>query len=298
MSNPPRPRRGKAGLPVERDIDTSSGGRAARHAGADFVARGSVVREIWGDADLVLLVFAGSAAEFALNKAVDWLFFTGKIPQDPVGRLFSTVRYAQEIVFADQEAAARTLGRINAVHGAVERQRGQRIPDWAFRDVLYMLIDYSERAHRLLRGPLSSAEREELYAVFRRVGEGLNVRELPGGYAAWRADRLTHLSRDLAFSQHTALLYEQYRRHLGEWRYQILLQVQGALVPERVRRLLGLGRGDLLSALAGGYGYLESLGLRTLVRRLLIQPRYWREVERFDKPARSRPLLKRPDENS
>ena len=254
---------------------------------ADFVARGSVVRRIWGDADLVLLVFAGSAAEFALNRAVDWLFFTGKIPADPVGRLFSTVRYAQEIVFADEETAARTLGRINAIHGAVERQRGLGIPDWAFRDVLYMLIDYSERAHRLLRGPLSASEREELYAVFRRVGEGLNVKELPEGYVSWRADRRAHLGRDLAFSKHTALLYEQYRRHLGEWRYQLLRQVQGTLAPERVRRLLGLGRGGVLSALAGGYGYLDALGLRTPVRRLLIQPRYWVEVEKFDRPAAS-----------
>src|SRR5215218_6364481 len=155
----------------------------------DFVARGSIVRKIWGDPEAVFLVFAGSAAEFALNKAVDWLFFTGKIPADPVGRLFSTVSYAREIVFADEETAARTLRQINEIHGAVERRRGQSIPDWAFRDVLYMLVDYSERAHRLLYGALDEAERAELYAAFRRVGEGLNVRELPETYARWRADR-------------------------------------------------------------------------------------------------------------
>jgi hypothetical protein len=67
----------------------------------DFVDPGSIVRTIWGDPDLVLLIFAGSAAEFALNRAVDWLFFMGEIPRDPIGRLFSTVRYAQEIVFVD-----------------------------------------------------------------------------------------------------------------------------------------------------------------------------------------------------
>src|SRR4028119_250313 len=119
----------------------------------DFVDKHSIVRNIWGSPDLILLIFAGSAAEFALNRAVDWLFFTGRIPGDPIGRLFSTVRYAQEIVFADSGAAQRTLGRINAIHGAVERQRGQSIPDWAFRDVLYMLVDYSERAHHMPHGP-------------------------------------------------------------------------------------------------------------------------------------------------
>jgi ER-bound oxygenase mpaB/B'/Rubber oxygenase, catalytic domain len=258
-------------------------GAAAKAAGRDFVRRGSVVRSIWGDADMVLLVFAGSAAEFALNKAVDWLFFTGKIPNDPIGRLFSTVRYAQQIVFVGEEEARRTLDRINAAHGAVERARGRAIPEWAYRDVLYMLVDYSERAHQLLRGPLSEAERAELFAVFRRVGEGLNVRELPGDYQSWRADRRLHLERDLAYSRHTAQLFEQYRRHLGEWRYQILLHVQALLVPERVRRLLRLRRRAFFSALAGGYGYLGGLGLRPLARRLLVQPRYRGEVEKFDR---------------
>ena len=72
-----------------------------RDPGTDFVDPGSVVRRIWGDGDMVLLVFAGSAAEFALNRAVDWLFFTGKLPGDPIGRLFSTAGHAQQIVFAD-----------------------------------------------------------------------------------------------------------------------------------------------------------------------------------------------------
>lgn len=253
----------------------------------DFVARGSVVRKIWGDPELVLLVFAGSAAEFALNRAVDWLFFTGKIPNDPIGRLFSTVRYAQEIVFADEETARRTLGRINAAHGAVERQRVQKIPDWAFRDVLYMLVDYSERAHRLLYGPLRAAEREEIYAVFRRVGEGLNIVGLPENYEQWRGDRRAHMERDLAFSKHTARLYERYQRHLGVWRYHILLGVQALLVPDLVRRMLRLRRRAVFSAMVGGYARLDVPGLRTVVRRLLIQPRYWGEVDKFDRGSQA-----------
>lgn len=266
-------------------VGADAGGLTSPRAKRDFVAPGSVVRKIWGDPELVLLVFAGSAAEFALNRAVDWLFFTGKIPNDPIGRLFSTVRYAQEIVFADEDTARLTLGRINAIHGAVEHQRGQSIPDWAFRDVLYMLVDYSERAHRMLYGPLSPAERGELYAVFRRVGEGLNVKALPGSYEEWRDDRRLHMERDLAFSRHTALLYEHYRRHLGGWRYQILLGVQALLVPDLVRRLLRLRRRAVFSALVGGYAQMEVPGLRPLVRRLLVQPRYWGEVDKFDRAS-------------
>src|SRR4051812_47067645 len=89
----------------------------------DFVHRHSIVRTIWGNADTVLLIFAGSAGEFALSRAVDWLFFTGKLPADPIGRLFSTVRYAQDIVFSEEEKAKRTINRMSAIHGGVEKQR-------------------------------------------------------------------------------------------------------------------------------------------------------------------------------
>lgn len=135
------------------------------------------MRKIWGDGDVVLLIFAGCAAEFALNRAVDWLFFTGKLPGDPISRLFSTAGYAQHIVFADEETASRTLDRIRAAHEAVEHKRGQCIPDWAHRDVLYMLIDYSERAHELLDRRLTDEEQSELYDVFCRVGAGLGIPE-------------------------------------------------------------------------------------------------------------------------
>lgn len=199
-----------------------------------FVAHGSIVRRIWGDADTVLFVFAGSAAEFALNRAVDWLFFTGRLPGDPIGRLFETAAYAQHIVFADHATAAHTLDRIRFAHEAVERERGARIPGWAHRDVLYMLIDYSERAHELLHRPLDAEEQRELYDVFYRVGVGLRIPDLPQSYTDWKVDRDIHLRRDLEFSDGTRKLYAQYRRHLGVWRYRLLLRVQGILAPAHV----------------------------------------------------------------
>src|SRR5215470_12995416 len=220
---------------VPRSSDASSPTKQT-----DFVDRSSIVRRIWGDPDLVLLIFAGSAAGFALNRSVDWLFFTGEIPRNPIGRLFSTVRYAQDIVFVDEEKALRTLDRINSQHSRVENERQQRIPDWAYRDVLYMLIDYSERAHELLYRPLSNLQKADLFAVFRRIGEGLHVTQLPKTYSEWQVDRQRHLLRDLSYGKYTAMLFQSYRRHLGVLRYQLLLQVQALLVPQHVRSLLRL----------------------------------------------------------
>lgn len=248
----------------------------------DFVRKRSIVRNIWGDPDLILLVFAGSAAEFALNRAVDWLFFTGKIPDDPIRRFFSTVAYAQQIVFADESRAQEIIRRINAIHAGVEMARQQTIPDWAYRDVLYMLIDYSERAFELLHRPLSGGEQADLYATFRRVGEMMHIRELPTEYAEWQKDRRLHLQRDLAYTAYTKDLYNKYRAALGEWRYRILLDVQALIVPHRVRRLLNLSAGNPLSYLIWSYSIVDMFGLQTLVRRALLPPEHRQAVERLN----------------
>jgi len=251
----------------------------------DFVHRDSIVRRIWGDGDMVLLVFAGAAAEFALNRAVDWLFFTGKLPSDPIGRLFATASYSQGIVFADELTASSTFDRIRAVHEGVERRRGQRIPDWAHRDVLYMLIDYSERAHELLDRPLSALERSELYDVFRRVGVGLGIPALPSSYAEWRIDRERHLCRDLVHGDGTAALYALYRHHIGPWRYGLLLRLQAILVPEHVRGLLRLKGADWLRPLVRVYPLLVRAGLRPIVQRLLMPSRYLPAIRNLDHRA-------------
>lgn len=246
-----------------------------------FVQPNSIVRRIWGDSDVVLLIFAGGAAEFALNRAVDWLFFTGKLPADPIGRFFSTVSYAQEIVFAEYDEAQRTLARINAVHGAVERSRRDEIPQWAHRDVLYLLIDYSERAFELAHRPLSADERDELHDVFYRVGVALQIQDLPSDYASWQIDRRRHLDQDLVYSDHTAALYAAYRRDLSWWRYHLLLQIQAMLVPDTVHRLLDLPTFVWLRPLVALYPFFARMKLQALYQRALIPPQHFAAAQKL-----------------
>jgi uncharacterized protein (DUF2236 family) len=248
----------------------------------NFVAAGSVVRRIWGDGDMVLLVFAGCAAEFPLNRAVDWLFLTGKLPNDPLGRLFTTASYAQRIVFADEVAAAQTLDRIREAHATVERQRGEAIPEWAHRDVLYMLIDYSERAHEVIARPLTPDEQRELYDVFYRVGIGLGIPGLRSSYTGWKADREIHLRRDLTCSDGTRTLYAQYRKHLGPWRYRLLMKLQAMLVPGHVRVLLQLDSAEWLRPLVRVYAMLSRAGLRSTLQRILAPAAYLAAVRGLD----------------
>src|ERR671913_2015336 len=98
-----------------------------------FVNEDSIVRKIWGNGDTILFIFAGAAAEFALNKQVDWLYYTGKLPADPIGRLFSTVEYAQQIIFQREDSALRSVDKINNIHKGVEKSRGRSIPAGAYK---------------------------------------------------------------------------------------------------------------------------------------------------------------------
>jgi uncharacterized protein (DUF2236 family) len=249
-----------------------------------FVRPGSVVRQIWGDADVILLIFAGSAAEFALNKAVDWLFFTGRLPADPIARLFSTVRYAQEIVFAPDDRARQAIARMHTIHKGVEQNRGYSIPDWAYRDVLYMLIDYSERAYQLLHRALTDPERDELFQTFRAVGAGMGVPDLPTTYTDWRVDRQKHLDNDLARSEFTDQLFRRYQEQLGTWRYKLLRRVQSILVPIQVSERLDLTPDPVLPHSIGLYKVLNALRLRSVVQRILLPTEYLAQIQGLDQP--------------
>ncbi|UOR05968.1 DUF2236 domain-containing protein [Hymenobacter aerilatus] len=247
-----------------------------------FVAPGSIVRRVWSKGDTILFIFAGAAAEFALNKAVDWLYFTGRLPADPLGRLFSTVEYARKIVFAERHAAERAIDTIAAIHGAVEQSRGMAIPDWAYRDVLYMLVHYSIRAFEVLERPMTDTEKDEVVAVFCRVGQRMGVPELPHTYATWLPTRQQHLTHDLAHSTYTTDLYQQYRKHLGAFRYQLVLAGQRLVVPASVRTMLALPNATWLRLSLPAYRLAQRTALGRWLRSLLLPAAYQAQILALD----------------
>lgn len=247
-----------------------------------FAEQGSIVRKIWSNADTALFIFAGASAEFALNKAVDWLYFTGKLPADPLGRLFSTVTYAQQIVFSELDKANKAIDQITAIHSAVEQNRGSQIPDWAYRDVLFLLVDYSVRAFELLYRKLSSAEKEEIYHTFYRMGLRMNIKDLPENYQQWLPVREGHLRRNLEKSRFTVDLYKQYRKHLGLLRFILLKEVQAQLVPSHVRQLLGLQEFSLLMLIVPLYKFSRKYRLDGLVKAVILPRDYQPQIKALD----------------
>jgi uncharacterized protein (DUF2236 family) len=247
-----------------------------------FVDKQSVVRQIWGKSDTILFIFAGASAEFALNKAVDWLYFTGKLPADPLGRLFSTVSYAKTIIFSNKKDALHAIDTIANIHAKVEMSRGQAIPDWAYRDVLFMLIDYSIRSFELLERKLENDEKNEIFRVFIQVGIRMGLKGLPGNFEAWEKMRHEHLAQHMQYSHFTKDLFLQYKKHLGPMRYRVLLEAQGLVVPQKVRQLLGYSNSSLLSPFVPLYKAGKSLKIDWLLKALLLPPKYKKEIRAMD----------------
>lgn len=248
-----------------------------------FVPEDSIVRKIWGTGDAVLFIFGGAAAEFALNKAVDWLYFTNKLPSDPLNRLFSTVAYASDIVFAEKEKAEATIDKIRNIHTGVEKARGQQIPDWAYRDVLYMLIDYSIRSYELLERPLSSKEKEEVYDVFLRMGNRMLISDLPGNYTNWLSDRNKALDENLINGAFSKDLYKQYKKHLGAFRFHLLLMVQSVLVPQKVRTLLTMRKHPAALPLLNTYRFAKKMGINNFLKRSILPAEFKKQVMALDR---------------
>lgn len=252
-----------------------------------FVDKHSIVRQIWGKSDTILFIFAGASAEFALNKAVDWLYFTGRLPVDPLGRLFSTVSYAQAIIFSEKQSAIRAIDAMTTIHGNVEAKRGENIPDWAYRDVLFMLIDYSIRSFEVLDRELNSVEKDEVLRVFNNVGSRMGLKGLPGTFEEWEKMRQGHLADDLWHSDYTNDLFSQYSKHLGRVRYRILLEAQTLVVPQMVHKLLGFRKISLLHPLIALYKVSKRIKLDWLLKALILPSKYKSQIKAMDNVDRN-----------
>lgn len=247
-----------------------------------FVKPDSIVRQIWGKSDTILFIFAGASAEFAVNKAVDWLYFTGKLPSDPLGRLFSTVAYARQIVFSEYNDALAAIDKISSIHHGVEQKRGMQIPDWAYRDVLFMLIDYSIRSYEVLERKLTQAEKTETFAVFYKVGARMGIPGLPPTYASWEKMRAEHIKENIAYSDFTIDLYAQYRKHLGSLRFLILKEAQALVTPAYVNETLDLGSPRLFIPVIMVYKFMRLLKLDQYLKDTILPTDYRQQIAELD----------------
>ena len=247
-----------------------------------FTEKDSIILEIWGKADTVLFIFAGAAAEFTLNRAVDWLYYTGRLPADPLGRLFSTVAYSRMILFSDEENAFKNIDQLTAIHQGVENSRGTKIPTAAYLEVLYMLVDYSIRAYELLERKLKEEDKVEIFDVFARVGNSMGLEGLAGSYNEYLVERKSQLSNGIFYSQYTKDLYLQYRKHLGYARFILLKQVQLLVAPEQVNQKLKQEQIKWIQPILKLYKILRFFKMESWVKTAILPKQYARQLKNIE----------------
>ena len=206
-----------------------------------------VSRRIWSNPTSMLLVFVGASGEFPLNPSVDWLFYTGRLPQDPIARFLSTIEYLRRLIIADEQSRNVEAAKLKRLHEELESKRGKTIPAESYRDVLCMDTIYSIRSVPIVTGQdLTTDEKDQVVKDMSSVGKQMGIPDLPWTYdqlCAQRRDRM----RSWVANDFTQRLLHSYRNALGSLNYELLISAFPMLLEPELLEQLKLGK-RLLSA--------------------------------------------------
>ena len=239
---------GKQKQPTEsrQKLEIDSEGPKSDSLGVRQVHRrpGPIVANLWSDPDSLMLIFAASSAEFAVNPIAEWLFYTGRLPSDPAGRFLSTITYMRQLMLApSHDDYVDACRRIRGVHTKLEKERGQLIPDESYLDVLLMGMQHSLTALEVMRGKaVTSEEAAEVTRSYRSMAHYMGVPGYPRNYAAFRELRMQRLN-SYQFNEYTAKLFAAYRLALGWLGYWMLRALSPTVVEPRICELAGLRHG-------------------------------------------------------
>jgi len=143
--------------------------------------------------------------------------------------------------------------------------------------VLFIILDYGERAHTVVFGPLSTADRLAYFEAVLAVGQAMEITDLPTTYASYQTQRHQQLLDDYAHTPLTDELFARYRVALGPWRYWLLRRVQACLVPDEVRTVLALKPEWLTKFFLRVYHYLPGGGNKLRWLHGILLPRAYTE---------------------
>jgi hypothetical protein len=195
-----------------------------------------ITRTIWGDPENILLIYVGSAAEFALNPENHWLFYTGKLPSDPLRRFERTLRYQRKLFFTPHEAIPALARHIKDIHKDVEKSRSQvegpiKISDQAYLQVFSMLIEYGILGFEYLRRrKMRLQERETYFDDMRSIALMMEIRDFPEDYRHYLTRRTQMVVSELQCNAFTLELMAAYRKSLPAFSYWGLLQFQARFI--------------------------------------------------------------------
>jgi hypothetical protein len=90
------------------------------------------------------------------------------------------------------------------------------------------------------------------------------------------------MDNDLAKSNYTIDLFSQYKKHLGLFRYKLLLEAQILVVPQKVNELLQLGKLSLIKPVLGIYKLTRYIKLDWFLKSVILPADYRKEIKELD----------------
>ena len=242
--------------------------------GSDFT------RSLWTDVDHILLVYVGSAAEFALVEENHWLFYTNKLPSAPLDRLVSTLVWNRKVMEVPESEAITLAKTIRGFHDTVEDERRNeeggdpKISNKAFRAVGAMLIDYAILAEEYLSGhAVSDSDCEAYYQDQKQFFEAMGISGWEPTYEQYARAREQEVVTELQPNDHTQKLFDAYRKDLGGFRYHLLLLFMGHFLSEEVRAKVNIPKRTWFKPAYALYPLIHGTALAKVVHVLLLPKR-------------------------
>ncbi len=247
-----------------------------------------LTREIWGSLDNIMLVYVGSAADFALNPEIDWLFYTMRLPEQPQMRFIETFSYNKRVFNMPKDQVAHFLGQIRHIHTRLEQQRTEaagkehKMSNIAFKEVGDMLIAYGIRGYEYLhRCQLLPEDKEAYYQDMKKFMELMQIQDLPDTFIAWEQERHFDIENRLKVNEYTEKLYKAYKHDMGWFRYHILLSFQSWFIDPRIAKKLKLKKRLYFYFPYIVYPLINSKSLLGLVLRFLMKPNVYTKLQKM-----------------
>jgi hypothetical protein len=247
----------------------------------------SLTQKIWRHPDCLLIIFAGSSAEFALSPRVDWLFYTGRLPGDPIERMFSTIAYSQRVLFADtREKQMQLTHQVQNIHAALEQKRGQTLEPKDYRDVLLMTTAYTLKAYELVFGrALTPTQSTDIICEIAHAWRGMKLENTAEDYETFLDLRRDMFSR-FVYSEWTPKLLQSYERILGQRGDLFLRLIYQELLDAEILRLLSIQPSSVSWALKPFFFASCHTGFIRILYRLFFPSRLAAMFNQFDNLSR------------
>jgi hypothetical protein len=133
-----------------------------------------------------------------------------------------------------------------------------------------------------LERKLTDAEKQEVFDVFLRVGQRMNLTKLPYSYNEWLQKRWKHLEYNLDNTPYTVDLFKQYRKHLGAPRYFLLREAQKLVAPRQVKTLLHYSGISVLKPVIPVYKLSRKVKLDWFFKSIILPTNYKEQINNLD----------------